>query len=248
MKGVILAAGRGTRLYPITKVVPKVLLPIYDKPMIFYSIETLMEADVQEILVVTSASNYGLIKDTIGDYYKDKVNIEYEIVENPKGSADSFKVSKKFLGDSPCVLMYADNIIFGSDMKPLFDTAFENLKDDRASIFSYRVENPKGYGILELDETGKVLSLEEKPEKPKTDIAAIGLYVFPSDVVSKAESVPLSIRGEYEMADVNTSYLNEDRLCAVNLDNNYKWFDTGTVDAMLEATIEAKRRSKGDKN
>lgn len=241
IKGIVLAAGRGTRLFPLTKSVPKVLLPVYDKPMIFYSIETLIGAGVKDIAIVTSIDGYNSIKTTIDGEFPE-ANISYIIDKKPEGNAASFGAAKKFFQGHDCILMFADNIILG-ETKSLIQEGFDHLKDNRSSIFVYRVENPRPFGVIESDKDGRVLSIEEKPEHPKSNLIAIGLYIFPKDVTEKLANLKLSPRGEYEITDVLAQYLDEDRLSCIELKNDM-WFDTGNADDMLEASKKAREYKK----
>ncbi len=243
LKGVILAAGKGTRLYPTTKIIPKILLPIYDKPMIFYAIETLKKMGIKDIMIVTSKDNDHMVRGTIDGEFTG-INIQYRIRESTKGSADAFKAAIDFIKGYYSVLMYADNILIGEEIDSAFKEGINNLKDGYSSIFTYRVNNPKEFGIVEIDKSNNIISLEEKPKIPKTNLASIGLYMYTPDVIEKLNNIKLSPRGEYEMTDVNNMYLRENLLKAVTLKSSVEWFDTGSSDRIVDASIRVRERIK----
>lgn len=238
IKGVILAAGKGSRLYPITKGVPKVLLPVYDKPMIFYSVDALVDVGIKDIAIVTSIDGYNPIRVTLEYSYPD-VNFNFIVDRNPQGNAGSFGAAKRFFKGSDVVLMFADNVVLGNEMQILKE-GIENLKRGQTSIFSYVVGDPRPFGVIECDSKGKVLSIEEKPMVPKSNTIAVGIYVFTSDVVNRLSGLKLSPRGEYEITDVLKEYMNEGKLSMVKLDKDVQWFDTGNVDVLLDASIIAR--------
>ncbi len=241
LKGVILAAGRGARLYPVTKVIPKILLPVYDKPMIFYSIESMIQMGIKDILIVTSKDTDYMVRGTIEGEFP-QVNIEYKIREVARGSADAFKTAKDFIKGHNSVLMYSDNVLIGKEMKSAFKEGINNLKKGYSSIFTYRVNNPEKFGVVEFDKENNIIRIEEKPKHPKTNFATIGLYMYTPDVIEKLDKVKLSSRGEYEMTDVNNMYLKDKKLKAITFKESVEWFDTGTPEALLDASIKVKER------
>lgn len=243
MKGVILAAGKGSRLLPSTKIVPKVLLPVYDKPMIFYAVEAMIDAGVKDIMIVASSIGEVLIAKTLEGEYDGKVNITYKAHDVQMGSVDAFRAAADFIRGDDCLLYFADNIFLGVDFKSLINKARDNLQVGFSSIITYTVPNPKGLGIVEHDSLGNIKSIEEKPEHPKSNYAAIGVYVYTKDVVDKMYEVEIGYRGEYEITDLNNIYLDLGKLKAINIKNG-KWFDTGTKDAVLEAAKEAQKLNK----
>lgn len=243
LKGVILAAGRGTRLFPMTKVIPKILLPVYDKPMIFYSIEAMIKMGVKDIMIVTSKDTDYMVRGTIESEFP-SVNIQYRIREVARGNADAFKAAIDFIEGHNSVLMFSDNILIGDDMKSAFKEGINNLKKGYSSIFTYKVNDPKRFGVAEVDEDKNVIGLEEKPEHPKTNLAAIGLYMYTPDVIEKLDKIKQSSRGEYEITDVNNMYLNEKKLKAITFKDSVEWFDTGTPDAIIDASIRVRERVK----
>ena len=248
MKGIILAGGSGTRLYPVTKAVSKQLMPIYDKPMVYYPLSILMIANIKEVLIISTPDDLPRYKQLLGS--GDDIGMRFEYIEQPSpdGLAQAFILGKDFIGDDDVCLILGDNIYYGDGMGDLLSSAVINAKDaNMATVFSYHVNNPEQYGVIEFDKSGKVLSIEEKPEMPKSNFALTGLYFFPNDVVFKAPKVIPSNRGELEITSLNEMYLNEGRLVVELMGRGYAWLDTGTHKKLLEAStfIEIIERRQG---
>ena len=236
MKGIILAGGSGTRLYPITKAISKQVMPIYDKPMIYYPLSVLMLAGIRDVLVITTEKDQPNFKELLKDGSQFGMNISYVIQPSPNGLAEAFILGEEFIGDDSCAMVLGDNIYFGNGfVKMLNNARNESEKNDKATIFGYQVRDPKRFGIMEIDENQNVLSVEEKPEEPKSDFAITGLYFYPKGVSEKAKRVTPSKRGELEITTLNDMYLKEGKLRAELLGGGFTWFDTGTVDSMMEA-------------
>lgn len=235
MKGIILAGGSGTRLYPITKGVSKQLLQVYDKPMIYYPLSVLMQAGIRDILIITTKEDQAYFKRLLEDGKSLGVNISYTIQPSPDGLAQAFILGRDFIQDSPCAMVLGDNIFYGNGLEELLKQAKENAIQGYATIFGCQVKDPERFGIMEIDEENNVLSVEEKPAIPKSDQAITGLYFYPSGVSEKALLVKPSKRGELEITTLNDMYLQENKLKASLLGEDYLWFDTGTHDSMLEA-------------
>lgn len=240
MKGVILAAGKGTRLMPLTKVIPKILLPIYDKPMIYYSLELLKELGVNDILVVVSDTNKEMIRDQLGFGEEFGVKITYEIQKVQDGSGGAFKVSREFLNGEGCALLFADNIFIGRNLNKIKNVVEMNMKEGYSTIFAYTVQDARRFGVLEIDKNDVVVSFEEKPESPKSNLISTGLFFYDNTIFDKVDKIKMSSRGEYEMAEVNAMYLSEEKLKAVVIDNEVKWYDAGTFDALLDASCDVR--------
>jgi glucose-1-phosphate thymidylyltransferase len=234
VKGIILAGGSGTRLYPITKGISKQLLPIYDKPMIYYPLSVLMLSGIKEVLIISNPEYIDLYKNLFEDGSKLGMKIEYKIQENPRGLADAFIVGEEFIGKDDVALILGDNIFYGQDFVPKLKKA-ANL-DKGATIFGYYVNNPKSFGVVEFDENNKAISLEEKPEKPKSKYAIPGLYYYDNSVVEKAKNLKPSDRGELEITDLNRIYLEENELNVEVLGRGVAWLDTGTYDGLANAS------------
>ena len=248
MKGIILAGGTGTRLYPITKGVVKQLLPIYDKPMIYYPLSVLMLSGIQEVLIISTPEDLPRFEQLLGDGSDIGMKFEYIVQPSPDGLAQAFILGKNFIGDDDVCLILGDNIYYGQGMPSMLSNAVLNAKEkNMATVFGYHVHDPERYGVVDFDTGGKALSIEEKPEKPKSNYAVTGLYFYPNDVVKKAFEVVPSDRGELEITTVNQMYLSEGRLSVELMGRGYAWLDTGTHESLLEAStfIETIERRQG---
>ncbi len=235
MKGIILAGGSGTRLYPLTQVTSKQLMPIYDKPMIYYPLAILMQAEIRDILVISTPTDIQKFKDLLGDGSKFGINLKYKVQPSPDGLAQAFILGEDFIGDDSTAMILGDNIFYGSNLKKELLKAKQEAELGKATIFGYHVHDPERFGIVEFDKNGKVLSVEEKPENPKSDYAITGLYFYPSGVSKKAKMVKPSKRGELEITDLNKMYLEEDKLEVITMNEGYGWFDTGTFKSLYTA-------------
>jgi len=242
MKGIILAGGRATRLFPVTHVMSKQLLPIYNKPMIFYPLTTLMMSGIREILIISTPSQINLFKELLGDGGNLGISIEYVIQERPVGIADAFILGEDFIGDQPCSLILGDNLFFGSTFHKSLKKA--NNHKNGALIFAYHVESPEAYGVVQFDQRSIAISIEEKPKKPKSNFAVTGLYFYDNNVVDIAKSLPPSTRGEIEITDLNNFYLEEGLLNVSILDTGTTWLDTGTHDSLIEASTFVRTMEK----
>ncbi len=245
-KGIILAGGSGTRLYPITKGVSKQLLPVYDKPMIYYPLSVLMQAGISDILVITTPDDQADFKRLLKDGSQFGININYAVQPKPEGLAQAFIIGEDFIGDSPCAMVLGDNIFYGNGLPKELNQARVNASNDFATIFGYEVKDPERFGIMELDSENNVIGVEEKPEHPKSDYAITGLYFYPKGVSAMAKKVTPSKRGELEITSLNDLYLKDKKLKARLLGEGYSWFDTGTFESLLDAsnmvrTIEENR-------
>ena len=236
MKGIVLAGGSGTRLYPITKGVSKQLLPVYDKPMIYYPISVLIQAGIKEILIISTPEDLPGFERLLGDGSKLGLNFSYAKQPSPDGLAQAFIIGKEFIGNDSVCLVLGDNIFYGYGLEELVKKAKENVESNaQANVFGYYVNNPKRYGVVEFDKSGKVLSVEEKPKVPKSNYAVVGLYFYPNSVIEIAENIKPSQRGELEITSVNEEYLKRSELEVNVMGRGFAWLDTGTHDSLAEA-------------
>ena len=236
MKGIVLAGGSGTRLYPITEGISKQLMPIYDKPMIYYPISVLMLAGIRDILVITTPTDLPSFERLLGDGSKYGINIEFAVQASPDGLAQAFIIGEEFIGDDTVAMILGDNIFYGNDFIKILNRAKESANLGKATIFGYEVPDPQNFGIMELDNNRNVVSVEEKPENPKSNFCITGLYFYPSGVSKKAKQVVPSSRGELEITSLNEMYLKENSLKAELLGGGFTWFDTGTFESQLAAS------------
>jgi glucose-1-phosphate thymidylyltransferase len=234
MKGIILAGGAGTRLYPITRSISKQIIPVYDKPMIYYPLSVLMLAGIRDILIISTPTDLHLYEDLFGDGHKLGLNISYSEQPSPDGLAQAFIIGEEFIGDDNVCLILGDNIFYGYNFRSILEEAVQ--LNDGAIVFGYYVNDPQRYGVVEFNEEQKIISIEEKPQEPKSNYAITGLYFYSNDVVKKAKQLKPSARGELEITDLNRIYLDEDRLSVKLLGRGFAWLDTGTHDSLLQAS------------
>lgn len=231
-KGIILAGGSGTRLYPLTIAISKQIMPVYDKPMIYYPLSVLMEAKIKDVLIITTPRDNETFKTLLGDGSKWGMNFEYAIQEKPRGLAEAFIIGEKFIGDDNVAMILGDNMFYGEHFAEKLKSA--NERENEATIFGYYVKDPRAYGVVEINKEGQAISIEEKPEKPKSNYAVPGLYFYTNDVIEIAKNVKPSARGEIEITTINEEYMNRKQLKVEKLGRGMTWFDTGTHDALIE--------------
>ena len=236
MKGIILAGGSGTRLYPLTKVTSKQLLPIYDKPMVYYPLSTLMLAGIKDILIISTPVDTPRFEDLLGDGSHFGIHLSYAVQPSPDGLAQAFLIGEEFIGNEPCAMILGDNIFYGGYFRKNLSEAVRNAAQGLATIFGYYVRDPERFGIVEFDKNKKVLSVEEKPKNPKSNYCITGLYFYPAGVAERAKCVKPSARGELEITDLNRLYLEDDTLRVQILGRGFAWLDTGTMDSLMEAS------------
>lgn len=236
MKGIILAGGAGTRLYPLTMVTSKQLLPVYDKPMIYYPLSTLMLAGIKDILIISTPTDIPRFESLLGDGSQFGVNLSYEIQPSPDGLAQAFIIGEQYINDEPCAMILGDNIFYGGGLGEKLHRAVKNAETGKATVFGYYVNDPERFGIMELGPSDQIVSVEEKPINPKSNYCITGLYFYPCGVSQKAKMVKPSDRGELEITSLNDMYLKEGRLSGVILGRGFAWLDTGTMDSLVEAT------------
>ena len=240
MKGIVLAGGSGTRLYPLTMVTSKQLLPIYDKPMIYYPLSTLMLAGIKDILIISTPDDTPRFKALLGDGKRFGINLSYAVQPSPDGLAQAFIIGEEFIGDDDCCMVLGDNVFYGNGFKKALHNAVINADNGRATVFGYYVPDPERFGVVEFDENGKAISIEEKPKKPKSNYAVVGLYFYPKGVSKRAKEVKPSERGELEITTLNQMYLDDEKLDVITFGRGFTWLDTGTHESLADATAFVK--------
>lgn len=235
MKGIILAGGAGTRLYPLTMVTSKQLLPVYDKPMIYYPLTTLMLANIRDILIISTPEDTPRFQTLLGDGSQFGIRLSYAVQPSPDGLAQAFLIGEEFIGEDPCALILGDNIFYGNGLGNMMKAAVKRAEAGRATVYGFYVEDPERFGVVDFDDSGKVLSLEEKPANPKSNYAVTGLYFYPAGVSAMAKQVKPSPRGELEITTLNLLYLEQDKLDCDIMGRGFSWLDTGTMDSMMQA-------------
>ena len=236
MKGIVLAGGAGTRLYPLTMVTSKQLLPVYDKPMIYYPLSTLMLAGIKDILIISTPTDLPNFERLLGDGSQFGIHLSYKVQPSPDGLAQAFLLGEEFIGDDMCAMVLGDNVFYGSGLTDKLKVAVENVKNGQATIFGYHVTDPERFGVMEFDENWNIISVEEKPKHPKTNYCITGLYFYDNRVVDFAKKIKPSARGELEITDLNDMYLKDGSLKAQILGRGFAWLDTGTMDSLIDAS------------
>lgn len=236
MKGIILAGGSGTRLYPLTMVTSKQLLPVYDKPMIYYPLSILMLAGIKDILIISTPEDTPRMEALLGNGNHFGLNLKYKVQPSPDGLAQAFLLGEEFIGDDACCMILGDNVLYGNGLKTSLKSAVKNAEEGRATVFGYYVPDPERFGVVEFDNTGKAISIEEKPKQPKSNYAVIGLYFYPKGVSKKAHEVKPSARGELEITTLNNMYLDDNNLNVITFGRGLTWLDAGTHESLAEAT------------
>lgn len=240
MKGIILAGGSGTRLYPLTMVTSKQLLPVYDKPMIYYPLSTLMLAGIRDILIISTPEDTPRFETLLGDGKKFGLNLSYKVQPSPDGLAQAFALGEEFIGDDEACMVLGDNIFYGNGFKKALRSAVANAENGKATIFGYYVPDPERFGVVEFDKNGTAISIEEKPKAPKSNYAVVGLYFYPKGVSAKAKNIKKSARGEYEITTLNQEYLSEGDMDVITFGRGFTWLDTGTHESLADATAFVK--------
>ena len=240
MKGIVLAGGSGTRLYPLTMVTSKQLLPVYDKPMIYYPLSILMLAGIKDILIISTPEDTPRMEALLGNGNHFGLNLQYKVQPSPDGLAQAFLLGEEFIGDDACCMILGDNVLYGNGLKGNLKDAVKNAEEGRATVFGYYVPDPERFGVVEFDKTGKAISIEEKPKNPKSNYAVIGLYFYPKGVSKKAHEVKPSARGELEITTLNNMYLDDNNLSVITFGRGLTWLDAGTHESLAEATAFVK--------
>ncbi len=245
MKGIILGGGNGSRLYPLTLATNKLLIPLYDKPMVYYPLATLMQAGIRDVMIISNHRDLERFKMVFGDGKGLGMNISYGVQEVPTGIVSAFLIGEEFIKNEECALILGDNLFYGPNMEKGLMEASLHAKEGETTLFGYEVKDPERFGVVTMDKNNRAISIEEKPKHPKSNIAVTGLYFYPNDVVSKAKTIKPSARGEYEITDLNNLYLKEGNVRVVTLHNEDQWFDAGTFDSLLEASERIQKAEKG---